>query len=242
MGVAAHPYNPHRSIDSAPNNSLIEKDPISGLRDIDFDVMEIMNGTQNYRPERVDAARQDWLSLVAQGIKLGATANSDSHNKWQIVAMPRNMVRVGRDTITGFSLSRFTDAVREGAFYGTTGPFIYMRLGGALIGQTHKGGTAILKGRIYGPAWSRADKLRVQVNGVTQTTLTLPDNGAFNLPLKFEADAFVTIEAIGEAGEIYKAVYPGFFPYAYSNPIYVDANSDGTWTPPGLQKTAAPTE
>jgi len=44
----------------------------------------------------------------------------------------------------------------------------------------------------------------------------------------------VTIEAEGKAQAVYKAIYPGFFPYVYSNPIYVDANGDGIWTPPGL--------
>ena len=235
MGVAAHPYNPHKPITEAPNNSLIAPHPITGMRDIDFDVMEIMNGTQSYRPERVDAVRQDWLSLVAQGERLAATANSDSHNKWQIVAIPRNMVRVGNDNLADFSMRRFTDAVRQGAFYGTTGPFIELTLGKAEIGETHRGKNAILSGRIYSADWARADRLRVQLNGQTIVEKALPENGRFRLPLIFDEDGFVTIEAIGEAGATYKAVYPGFFPYAYSNPIYIDADGDGAWTPPGLQ-------
>ena len=234
MGVAAHPYNPHRPLTASPNNSLTDIDPISGMRDIDFDIMEIMNGTQDYRPERVAAARQDWLSLVAQGETLAASANSDSHNKWQQVALPRNMVRVGRDSIVGFSLPRFTEAVRRGAFYGTTGPFMDLRLGRALIGDMHKGRNGVLKGRIYGSRWAAADSLRVQVNGKTIRALTLTADGAFEVPLSFTHDAFVTIEALGKAGDIYQAVYPGFFPYAYSNPIYVDADGDGQWTPPGI--------
>ena len=234
MGVAAHPYNPHTPLNEGTNSSLIEAHPVTRTRDIDFDVMEIMNGTQSYRPERVDAARQDWLSLVAQGEKLAATANSDSHNKWQIVAMPRNMVRLGSDRIAGFSMRRFTQAVKTGSLYGTTGPFIDLRLGAAQIGETHKGESATLSGRIYSADWARADHLRVQVNGVTTQEIALPQDGAFSLPMSFDKDGFVTIEAVGEAGAIYQAVYPGFFPYAYSNPIYVDADGDGTWTPPGL--------
>ena len=234
MGVAGHPYNPHRPITSAPNNSLIDPDPVTGTRDIDFDVMEILNGTQDYKPDRVAATRQDWLSLVSQGIKLSASANSDSHNKWQQVALPRNMVRVGRDTIADFSMRRFTDAVRAGAFYGTTGPFMELTLGSAKIGETHKGRKAILRGRIFSADWARADTLRVQLNGKTKQTLRLAPDGRFELPLDFAADSYVTIEAEGEAQEIYRAIYPGFFPYVYSNPIYVDANGDGEWTPPGL--------
>ena len=234
MGVAAHPYNPHRPITSAPNNSLIEPDPITGTRDIDFDVMEILNGTQDYRPDRVAATRQDWLSLVSQGIKLAASANSDSHNKWQQVALPRNMVRVGRDTIATFSMRRFTNAIRSGAFYGTTGPFMELTLGGAQIGETHQGRNPVLRGRIFSAAWARADTLRVQLNGKTVHTLRLAPNGRFELPLEFAADGYVTIEAEGEAQDIYEAIYPGFFPYVYSNPIYVDADGDGAWSPPGL--------
>ena len=234
MGVAAHPYNPHIPLNEGPNASLIEAHPVTGQRDIDFDILEIMNGTQGYRPQRVDAVRQDWLSLVAQGEKIAATANSDSHNKWQIVAMPRNMVRLGRDEIADFSLRRFTNAVKAGAFYGTTGPFIDLRLGQAQIGETHSGKDATLSGRIYSADWARAETLRVQVNGVTIEELPLAKEGVFSLPMDFSKDSFVTIEAIGEAGDTYQAVYPGFFPYAYSNPIYVDADGDGAWTPPGL--------
>ena len=234
MGVAAHPYNPHKPINEGANKSLIEPHPVTSLRDIDFDVMEIMNGTQSYRPDRVDAARQDWLSLVAQGEQLAATANSDSHNKWQIVAMPRNMVRMERDALADFSMKRFVNAVRRGAFYGTTGPFIELRLGEAEIGDTHQGDEAILSGRIYSADWARADRLRVQLNGKTIDERPLGVDGRFSLPMRFEKDGFVTIEAIGEAGTTYQAVYPGFFPYAYSNPIFVDADKDGQWTPPGL--------
>lgn len=234
MGVAAHPYNPHKPLNEGPNSSLIEAHPVTGVRDIDFDVMEIMNGTQSYRPDRVDAARQDWLSLVAQGEKLAATANSDSHNKWQIVAMPRNMVRLERDRLADFSLSRFTKAVRQGAFYGTTGPFIELALGRAQIGETHTGRSGTLRGRIYSADWAQAERLKVQLNGQTIEEITLPQDGRFELPMDFAKDSFVTIEAIGEADATYQAVYPGFFPYAYSNPIYIDADGDGDWTPPGL--------
>jgi hypothetical protein len=234
MGVAAHPYNPHRPLTDAPNSSLIEADPLTGTRDIDFDVMEILNGTQDYRPDRVAATRKDWLSLVAQGIRLAASANSDSHDKSQQVALPRNMVRVGPDKIADFSVQRFTDAVRRGAFYGTTGPFMELRLGDAQIGDTFTGNKAVLRGRIYAADWARADNLRLQINGKTVQTQNLPANGEFEIALEFATDSFITIEAQGAAQADYQAIYPGFFPYVYSNPIYIDANKDGTWTPPGL--------
>lgn len=234
MGVAAHPYNPHRPLTSRPNNSLIERNNVTGFRDIDFDVMEVMNGSQDHMPDRVAATRKDWLSLVAQGIKLSASANSDSHNKWQQVALPRNMVRVPDDRLEAFDINLLTSAIRDGEFYGTTGPFMELSLDTTPIGGTYSGEKATLTGRIYSAAWARAERLTVQVNGQDTDHLELDETGRFSVALDFTKDSFVTIEAEGNPGEIYKAVYPGFFPYAYSNPIYVDADSDGIWAPPGL--------
>ena len=109
-----------------------------------------------------------------------------------------------------------------------------MTLGQAEIGELHQGAEAVLSGRIYSADWASANRLRVQVNGQRIDERPLPENGRFDLPMRFEKDGFVTIEAIGDAGAVYQAVYPGFFPYAYSNPIFVDADGDGQWTPPGL--------
>jgi hypothetical protein len=52
--------------------------------------------------------------------------------------------------------------------------------------------------------------------------------------LQFEADAFVTVEVLGHPSGAFEAVLPGFDPIAFCNPIYVDADGDGVWTPPGL--------
>jgi len=52
--------------------------------------------------------------------------------------------------------------------------------------------------------------------------------------MKFERDAFVTIEVIGNASSDYQIIYPEISPYAFSNAIYVDANADGKWQAPGL--------
>ena len=109
-----------------------------------------------------------------------------------------------------------------------------MTLGQAEIADTHQGAEAVLSGRIYSADWARANRLRVQVNGQTIDERLLPEDGRFNFPMRFEKDGFVTIEAIGDASATYQEIYPGFFPYAYSNPIFVDADLDGQWTPPGL--------
>jgi len=57
---------------------------------------------------------------------------------------------------------------------------------------------------------------------------------SLSIPLKFEQDAFVTIEVIGDVTPDYQVIYPEISPYAFTNAIYVDADSDGQWQAPGL--------
>jgi hypothetical protein len=234
MGVAGHPFNPSQPLTSAPNNSLIEADPVTKFRDLDFDAMELMNGTQSYRPERTQALRADWHALLSQGERITGTANSDSHDTTQQVALPRNMVHSASDTLADFDTDAFMKSLRKGAFYGTTGPFLELDFSGAKMGDTYSGASGILKGRVYSADWVNVDTLEVQLNGRRLASLDIAPDGRFSIPITSPADAYLTLEVSGTAGDIYQAVYPGFFPYAYSNPIYIDADADGIWTPPGL--------
>ncbi|MEZ4292932.1 MAG: hypothetical protein R3E53_21330 [Myxococcota bacterium] len=54
-----------------------------------------------------------------------------------------------------------------------------------------------------------------------------------SLPLVFPRDAFVTVEVEGPATGLYAEALPGFVPFAFTNPIYVDADGDGRAQAPG---------
>lgn len=234
MGPAAHPYQPTLAIDSYPNNTLIEPDPISGLRDIDFDVIEIMNGPQGDRVSRIEAMRLDWFSFLRQGIKIVGSANSDSHTRSSQVAMPRNMVAVQDDSLAAFDIVTFTDAIKSGNMYGTTGPLLTLSLSGVEMGGLAHLSQGRLSGTVRSAVWVGAQTISVQINGETIETRTLDDSGKFTFELTFSKDALLTVEVHGEAGADYQVVYPQFTPYAFTNPIYVDADGDGKWTAPGI--------
>ena len=77
----------------------------------------------------------------------------------------------------------------------------------------------------------------VQINGETVETLALDNTlrvQKLSTTLSFEKDSFVTIEVKGPVTEDYRKVYDHISPYAFSNPIFVDADSDGNWMAPGL--------
>jgi hypothetical protein len=78
----------------------------------------------------------------------------------------------------------------------------------------------------------------VFVNGALEGRLDLSESRELSLPLHFAGDAFVTVEvegAVEDADSIYAALAPGFTPFAFTNPIFVDADEDGRWQAPGLR-------
>jgi len=152
--------------------------------------------------------------------------------------MPRNMVAVADDTIVGFEEAEIVNAVREGRLYGTTGPLIDFSLGVlesvAGMGETITGKQVTLRLRATSAPWVDVSSVTVIVNGKDVMTVPIMRGELFETDLVFEKDGFVVVEVRGEPGAEYAAVYPKLRPYAFSNPIYVDADGDGIWTPPGL--------
>lgn len=230
MGIGRS-FDAGEPLTSDGNRRLIEPDPVTGTRDIDFDAMEVMNG---YSREAEIALRRDWLSLVSQGVKLTATANSDSHNASQQVGLPRNMVALADDTLEGFTEASFMEAISGGRLYGTTGPLLEVSLDDQGIGGTVSSASAELTVKVSAAPWIDVSTLTVSVNGKALRSFPVTAGETVAFKLGFEKDSFVTVEVAGEAGEDYAIVYPKFKPYAFTNPIYVDADGDGTWTPPGL--------
>lgn len=231
LGSAGVGLDPSRSLSEGTNALLIEKDPETGFRDIDFDAMELMNGPGMMRYGKL---REDWFSLLKQGVLLTGTANSDSHVAAQVVATPRTMVNMSDDKLAEFDEPAFLAAVREGRVYGTTGPLIEVSLDDASIGGNFTGGEGLLRVEVLPSEWSAVTELRVFVNGVEATRQPMASGSTVEVPLTFARDSFVTIEVEGPASEAFTKVSPGFVPFAYSNPIYVDADGDGHWTAPGL--------
>ncbi len=231
MGPAAAAYDPTRPLHEAPNSVLSERDPETGLRDIDFDAMELLNGPHFRTYERLVA---DWFSFLRQGERIAGTANSDSHFLSSVVAAPRNYVRVPSDAIADFDRESFVRAVREGRCYGTTGPLVTVELGGAGLGDLFQGRSGVLRGRVEAAPWVPVSELRVFVSGEAVETRTVAAGQPFEIPLSFQRDAFVTLEVRGEPDEDYQSVLPRFVPLAFTNPIWVDADADGRWTAPGV--------
>ncbi|MFT5441471.1 MAG: hypothetical protein ACI8W3_000512 [Myxococcota bacterium] len=239
LSIKGTPFVPGEPLEAESNRSLLEAGPNSGTRDIDFDIIEIMNGPG------VDAYRkvqQDWFSLLSQGYLVSAMANSDSHRLKSVVSVPRNYVRVANDEVATFEPAAFLDAAKKGHACGTTGPLLDVTLGtssspespSAGPGDRFVGGNAQLSINVRAAPWVNVSTLRVYRNGSLDAETKVDGTSLTQIDMVFEADAYITVEVEGEASAAYADILPNFTPIAFCNPIYVDADANGEWTAPGL--------
>jgi hypothetical protein len=238
LAVSGKPFRPTRPLAHRRNRDLIEPDPDSGLRDVDFDAVELLNGPsmESYR-----LTRGDWFALMLQGEVRTGTANSDSHSAREVIALPRNYVDYsGAERGEALDMGRFMQAILHGRLQGSTGPVLDVRLAGKGPGQLFAGQAGSLEIEVRAAPWVPVHELRVFVDGALARRLALSGPARERIELEFARDAFVTVEVEGRlegpAGAVYAAVAPGFTPFAFINPIFVDQDGDGRWSPPGLPK------
>lgn len=239
LAVSGEPFDPTRPLDAEPNRPFTSRAGNPGLRDFDFDAIELLNAGSM---EAYRLARGDWLSWLLQGERRTGTANSDSHSTGHPVGLPRSYVAytggLGRD----FEPERFMAAVRQGRITGSSGPVLDVSLGDAGPGETFTGRSGELRVGVRRASWVPVDEIRVYVNGALVERTPPSADGTLRVPLRFEADAFVTVEVEGAAapGSIYGRIAPGHTPFAFTNPVFVDADGRPGWTAPGLPDPLPP--
>ncbi len=231
LGVVGEPFDPTLPLDRFPNTALIERSPTHGGRDLDYEGVELMNAESMLRYRRV---RADWLSLMLQGERIVGTANSDSHRLGVIVGLPRTYVAVADDRLESFHEGELMQSLRNGQAWGTTGPLLRVDLDGTPLGALHAGASGTLHLDVAAAPWVPIAEWRAYVNGELVHRAPIRAGESAALPLAFAQDAFVTVEVEGPAAGLYAEALPKFTPFAFTNPIFVDADRNGRFDAPGL--------
>ncbi len=225
-------FDPDRALTEG-DNALLLAATAGGTRDIDFDLIEVLNGSEIDVYERV---RRDWFALLGAGFRKVATANSDSHAWKTPLGIPVNRISIS-DASLPVPEATLLDAIKAGRMYGTSGPSLAVAL------STDKGATRLAPGdtcvcteaelqlTIAAADWIDTDTIMVFVGGQALHTQRINGPGSYTVPLRFAQDSFVVVEVSGTPGEIYRTLYPGYTPVAFSNPVYIDADANGEWTP-----------
>lgn len=227
----------------------------------DFEAMEVLNGMDSrlfIDPLKADETGtfEDWMSFWNGGHLIAGLAVTDVHG-WAQPGSPRTYFRVPSDDLGAFKEAWLVDAVKAGHVVQSTGAFAEVAIVGGLSDGSDAGpGTiatsaAVEDGkttlRIKVQALEAIDVARVLVlvNCDTALDLAVPATATGEL-VKFDAlvkvpisvDSHVTVLGFGAkpmpAGM--RNLDPEKVPRFITNPIRIDADGDGKWTPPGGRK------
>lgn len=108
---------------------------------IDFDGIEVYNGYDTERPERVEQVLRDYWALLDYGWRYTATGSSDSHRiQFHWAGYPRTMVTVDPNATSGAEDAKIDPLVvvaniKKGHATVTSGPIIELVLAGAHPGD-----------------------------------------------------------------------------------------------------------
>jgi hypothetical protein len=173
-------YQPDRPIGMAPNDILLDDGVLGpgstanpdGFTNLDFDVMEIANGSKDGDFPALRQVRRDWLSLLNQGIFKPGTGVSDSHRiTIEHAGWARTYVLGAGDNPATLGEAGFNAQVKAGNMVLTGGPYIEFtaRSGGnvAGLGQVLPApdGRVRLRIRVRSPAWIPVEEVRIIANG-----------------------------------------------------------------------------
>lgn len=241
-------YDPTLPLTEAPNDMLLVANA-NGTRDIDFDVIEVLNGSwfSGYL-----LLRDDWFSLLNQGYaKIGA-ANSDTHIKASLSGYPRNYILLNDSKAERADKKTLVEQIRKGKLFGTSGPIVMLDINGeATMGDTVtvKDGKVNLNIKVSAAPWVPLDVIHIYANGELLEDIEAGPQSEIvrldrSVALTFERDTWLVIEATTRAdpesgepsrpGGLYDIVAPGFAPLAFTNPIFVDVDGNGRFDPPGI--------
>jgi len=218
-------YDPSLPINASPNDLLLDDDVTGpgtsgvsnpdGLRNIDFDVMEILNGTEI--PAYI-AVRRDWLSLLNQIDPptvpfIGGTGTSDTHRiTLESAGYARSYVGGAGDDPATLNPTTFNANVKSANIMATTGPFVRFEVADSLgttagYGDTlvPVGSTVRLRIEVQAANWIPVEEVRVIANGFTSLTfdtttvpkVTLPPASPYSQALgkivRFDAEVPVNL-------------------------------------------------
>ena len=217
---------------------------------IDFDGIEVYNGYDTERPDRVEAVLRDYWALLNFGWRFTATGSSDSHRiQFHWAGYPRTMVTVDPHP-TAEGEARPVDPltvvanIKRGHATVTSGPIIEFELGGAHPGDEVSTSDDPLHGhvRVRAAPWIDVTRVDVVVGGRVARSFDVPSRPtqlgaepgtleeASARTIRFDSDidvavgpdnGWVQIVARGERRMDDVLPFMPVPPFGFTNPIYV---------------------
>ena len=207
---------------------------------LDFDAIEVFNGKMLAQAEE---AINDWYNLLNAGYRIAATGNSDSHVLvGQESGYPRNYLLLGMDDPGAVTESAVAAAVKAHRILVTNGPFLTVRADGKhTIGDdvNAAGHPVTFVVKLQSAPWIDVAQVSLIGNGEVVASRLVYETkrvgkGTFTFTVTPARDTWYVVVARGSRSlEPVVPNPPGqlVFPLAFTNPIWVDADGDGKFTP-----------
>jgi hypothetical protein len=206
-----------------------------------FDTLEVTNGFDLEDPSVFERNLREWFELLNVGHRYTAVGNSDSHHVvFQWAGWPRTYVRVPDQDIAHVAPMDVARALTSGHAVVSCGIFVLPTANGSAgPGDTVEGSRVSLAISLRAPDWIDVSKVEVYANGakVEERTREQPlgSKSVWNLEIDLQVKADTWIVVVARGDRFMNDALPGKWikPFGFSNPIYVDADSDGVFVTPG---------
>jgi hypothetical protein len=243
-----HPRLP-KGLGYFANIGLDPKAPRARIHNrIDFDGIEVFNGYDSEKPERVDQVLRDYWALLDFGWRYTATGSSDSHRiQFHWAGYPRTMVTVDphpTDDARPVDPLTVVSHIKKGHATVTIGPIIEFELGGAHPGDEVLTGADPILGhlRVRAAPWIDVTRIEVVTGGRVVQTYDVPSRPtqigaepgtleeAAARTVRFDQDidvpvgpnnGWVQIIARGERRMDDVLPFMPVPPMAFTNPVYI---------------------
>jgi hypothetical protein len=217
----------------------------------DFDTIELVNGFDLPNAAVLQKNLEDWFALLNVGRRYTAVGNSDSHSLvYQWAGYPRTYVKVDEDDPRRVRPEQVAEALRRGHAQISNGIFVDLVVGAASgPGDLLTIANATASVRLAARAAPYVDVQRAElwVNGrLAAQTMRVASPAQqhriqWTTQLEVARDSWVV--AIVRGDRELGAEFPGGrgTPLAITNPVFLDADGDGRFTPPlGLAPVLPP--
>jgi len=204
---------------------------------LNFDTMEVLNGS-NY--DNMRRAALDWYCFLNRGKRVTGLGNSDSHRVFELqVGYPRNYVQSPAEEAGEMVEKEFIRSIKDQKVTVSAGPFITVEVNGGEGGMgdvvTDTDGTVELGIKVQAASWVEVSKLRIVNGGGEEKVIEVMGSGSpvvFNGKVEMNQSADTWYVVYAEGTKDMFPVYPGKRPFAFTNPVYIDADGNGKYDPP----------
>lgn len=147
-------------------------DCVPNVGEIPMETHQLYDGGTVLQPAFA-GAQDDWFTLLAQGRRITATGNSDSHGFDAEAGLPRTYLQVGATadgSMRGLSVSACMEALKTGRALVTNGPFVEAWVNGHQVGDTvvASDGAIDVHVKVQAASWVDVSKVAIRRGGKDQ--------------------------------------------------------------------------